>query len=111
MANELPSRRNRIRTQFIPPEVFFGRRQMTKIEILESKLRHCHTCGRVMKYHEFFPSACNDLSKFGYEMIDEIWENDIFVINCCACHRGCSDAVDSLAHAVWNYEYMQNPTV
>jgi len=25
--------------------------------------------------------------KFGFEMLKEIWANDIFVLNCCKCHQ------------------------
>ena len=122
MAHTTPSRIDRITSMLIPPNVFLGKHKMTEFEIIQTKLRHCHTCDRIMKYGEFIHSAhiSGIRSILGLDMLKEIWENDIFVIQCCACHKGIqhgrvSDTLDAFAHAAarfteeFRHEHEQNP--
>lgn len=52
--------------------------------------RECYTCGRIIGWIGFLNAAeCNnDLEKFGLDLLKEIWDNEIFVLNCCTCHTG-----------------------
>lgn len=54
------------------------------------EIRRCFTCGSIIHYRNFAIGSHNKVQRehFTFEMIKEIWENPIFVINCCKCYYG-----------------------
>ena len=52
--------------------------------------RRCCSCGRKIYYRGFYKKACfwNVPNGLEREMIEEIWENPIFVLECCYCFAG-----------------------
>lgn len=66
-----------------------GVKIMTSLMELYEKLRFCYICGRKMDWGNFF---ANGLRKDGFnlEMLEEIWRNPIFILECCWCFNGIS---------------------
>ena len=102
MAHTEPTHIEHIHTQYIPPEVFTGRRNMNNFYCLESISRKCHICNRPLKWHEFIQTAREkgNIEKFGIKMLKQIWENiDLFLLKCCRCYRKAnSDVLDARQH-------------
>lgn len=105
-----PTRLERIGHLLIHPDVFISKRNMTEFDRLELIPRMCYICGRDLNWREFLQSAhaFGRIADFGMDLLKEIWENDIFILQCCSCFRGCPraivsrsfDALDSINHSV-----------
>jgi len=58
-------------------------------------IRTCHKCGKSMNWMDFiaplyYVDILNQKKTFkeiGIKMLQEIWKNDIFVIECCWCFK------------------------
>jgi len=61
---------------------------MKTLEELNEIPRFCFKCGGVLNYFDFHISASTKHKKiFKLEILEEIWENPIFVLLCCRCYR------------------------
>ena len=51
-------------------------------------IRHCFSCNKEIKIFSYYMMTHLSLYKrrFGSKLMIEIWDNPIFVINCCDCH-------------------------
>jgi len=51
--------------------------------------RRCYSCTTPLGYYQYYLTYhLQDLVKvFNDDMLDEIWKNEIFVIECCTCHK------------------------
>ena len=62
---------------------------MTTLEELRDIPRFCFKCGHLLRYYDFLISASirqkSEICK--EEILEEIWENPIFVLLCCRCYR------------------------
>jgi len=56
--------------------------------------RRCYKCGRALFYRGFYKKASfwNIPNGFEREIIEEMWENPIFVLECCWCFKDVSFA-------------------
>lgn len=63
-----------------------------KFERLFQIVRRCYKCGRKIYYRGFYRKACfwNVPIGFEKELIEEIWENPMFILECCYCFAGFS---------------------
>ena len=53
---------------------------------LQSNPRSCHNCGRYIYWNGFTLMALIEDQEFlGNNMLETIWNNPIFVIECCWC--------------------------
>jgi len=59
----------------------------------DEAVRECCECGDKMHWTLYMlppshKSRENNLKKFGFELLLEIWKNPIFVLKCCWCYAG-----------------------
>lgn len=58
--------------------------------------RKCFTCGERLGFHGFHIAVLSQETKAFDDLIEEMWENPIFVIECCKCYgyRTIADYVE-----------------
>lgn len=82
--------RTRLIDALIFPHVLIGQNKMKEYEHLQLIPCFYCSCGRLLNWCEFYHTAqiTGYLLKFGFEILKEIWKNELFILKCCNCFKG-----------------------